>query len=78
MIKEMKMRKPYELTHQEMADCLDVNGFETVLNAEKAAQKKLVEWLKSECMLDHFVDNFITGECHPTCKSCQLLKDFKL
>ncbi len=48
--------KSYELTHQEMADCLDVNGFETVLKAENVAQKKLLEWLGEPCPHSSIVD----------------------
>lgn len=41
-----------------------------------AAQKKMLKYQVSEHMLDHFTDDFITGKHHPTCKACQLLKDF--
>jgi hypothetical protein len=36
----------------------------------------LLEYLNDGHMLDHFIDDFITGKHHPTCKACQLLKNF--
>lgn len=72
------MPKEYELTDEERRDLFDYPLQDIVKQTAHEAQKKLAEYLKSECMLDHFIDNFITGECHSTCKSCQLLKDFGL
>ena len=75
--------KDYELTHQEMADCLDVNGFETVLKAEKAAQKKLLEYLDN-LVLYTADDEIGTGEdcnimlCVTPKMWRDLLKDFGL
>jgi len=32
--------------------------------------------MANEVGLDHFIDNFITGEHHPTCKACKLVKEW--
>ena len=41
----------------------------------KMGVRQGIKWAK-EIGLNHFIDNFQTGEHHPNCRACQLLKEW--
>lgn len=73
------MTRPYELTEAEISKIVSDNynadpwnsGKSAAREAEIAAQKKLLEYMADEGLLDH-------GDKIDDCATCQILKDFGL